>query len=68
MKRYCYCSYTIQFITTIIVDLLNEFLANFHLSVAIIFKTCINKPWKGDTPVGSNAGCKTWGTSLIMVV
>ena len=68
MKRYCYCDCTILFITTIIVVLLNDFSANFHLSVAIIFKTGINKPWKCDTLVGSNAGCKTWGTSLIMVV
>ena len=57
MKRYCYSNYTILFITihyyyTVIVVLLNEFQANLHTEVAVIFKAGNNKPWKGDTLVG----------------
>ena len=56
MKRYHYCSCTVLFITihyyyTVIVVLLNEFQANFHLDIPVIFKTSNNKPWKGDTLV-----------------
>ena len=55
MKIYYYCSYTVLFITihyyTVIAVQLNEFQANFHLDIAVIFKTGNNKPWKGDTLV-----------------
>ena len=55
MKRYYYCRYTVLFITihynTDIVVLLNAFWANFHIGIAVIFKTGNNKPWKGDTLV-----------------
>ena len=43
MKRYYCCRYTVLFITiyyyTDIAVLLNEFWANFHLDIAVIFKT-----------------------------
>ena len=57
MKRYCCSNYAFLFITphyyyTVIVDLLNEFQANLHLEVAVIFKAGNNKPWKDDTLIG----------------
>ena len=57
MKSYCCSNYATLFITihyyyTVTVVLLNEFKANFHLEVAVIFKTGNNKPWKGDSLVG----------------
>ena len=46
MKRYYYCNYTA------FVILLNEGQANFHLDVAVIFKTDNNKSWTGEYFVG----------------
>ena len=49
--------------------MLNEFEANLHLEVTVIFKAGNNKPWKDDTLVGRQVirVVKPWETSLIMV-